>query len=466
MEKTSFTPAELRALRANLCWCELPVHTNANGISLNRVTPFPGIVLSVDAAERLAASDALMDCAMGALVGLAVADSIGHPLEFLPVAPESGQGRSSWNPGAFIDADGTGGYTQPFNKFDLEPGQWTDDASMSLCLADSLLKCGRLDGSDVRLFFWSWWHCGLNNAFRNDRTRPTRNSVGLGGNISRSLFSMQAGQQPTPVYHGGTHDAGNGSLMRLAPIALFHHSDPLRAAEDARRSSYTTHPGPIAAEACAFMAHLLVVAMRDYAAAAATPPPGGGGTAAHRFLCAVADEYEQMLAATRADAPGVAELRRMLRASEPDLGEERCWNWRGATLDLHGTMAARGSTYNGYPNDAGYFGSYCLDGLAMALHSCAMTATFDDAVAHCVNLLGDADSTGAICGQIAGAMYGYRAIHPLFRRNLQRWDDGHIALRAALLVATGDIGATADDPPAHHASAVSAADARRVAEMV
>ena len=208
MEKTSFTPAELRALRANLCWCELPVHTNANGISLNRVTPFPGIVLSVDAAERLAASDALMDCAMGALVGLAVADSIGHPLEFLPVAPESGQGRSSWNPGAFIDADGTGGYTQPFNKFDLEPRPVADDASMSLCLADSLRKCGRLDGSDVRLFFWSWWHCGLNNAFRNDRTRPTRNSVGLGGNISRSLFSMQAGQQPTPVYHGGTTTPG------------------------------------------------------------------------------------------------------------------------------------------------------------------------------------------------------------------------------------------------------------------
>ena len=98
------------------------------------------------------------------------------------------------------------------------------------------------------------------------------------------------------------------------------------------------------------------------------------------------------------------------------------------------TMKARGSLYNGYPNTPGYFGSFCLDGLAMAMHSVAMTTSFDAAIAHCVNLLGDADSTGAICGQIAGALYGYGAIHPRFKSDLHKWDDGQIALRAALLV--------------------------------
>ena len=75
-----------------------------------------------------------------------------------------------------------------------------------------------------------------------------------------------------------------------------------------------------------------------------------------------------------------------------------------------------------------------------------MTSTFDAAIERCVNLLGDADSNGAICGQIAGAMYmyGYRAIHPRLRSHvrshLHEWDDGHIAalLRAALLVPTVD----------------------------
>ena len=97
-------------------------------------------------------------------------------------------------------------------------------------------------------------------------------------------------------------------------------------------------------------------------------------------------------------------------------------------------MKARGSLYNGYPNTPGYFGSFCLDGLAMAMHSVAMTTSFDAAIAHCVNLLGDADSTGAICGQIAGALYGYGAVHPRFKSDLHKWDDGQIALRAALLV--------------------------------
>lgn len=153
------------------------------------------------------------------------------------------------------------------------------------------------------------------------------------------------------------------------------------------------------------------------------------------FLCAVADEYEAALAAdeSRAAAPGVSELRRLLRGREADGSKERCWNWRGGRLAIGATMRARGDEYNGYPNSAGYFGSYCLDGLAMALHSVAETSSFDAAVAHCVNLLGDADSTGAIAGQIAGAMYGFTSINPIFVEWLSQWDDGHVGLRAALL---------------------------------
>ena len=82
-----------------------------------------------------------------------------------PVASDAGLGDSSWSLAAVLLEPRpalTGsvhggerrayapGYTRPLNKFKLDAGQWTDDTSMALCLADSLLKCGALDGSDVR----------------------------------------------------------------------------------------------------------------------------------------------------------------------------------------------------------------------------------------------------------------------------------------------------------------------------
>ena len=439
--------------RRGLQFPPLAIREKPVGHALQSTTPFTAAAPSLDELEALAQTSSALDRAMGCLVGLAVGDSVGHPLEFIPVAPESGKVRSKFNLDAFVTRSeppptwscdsfrGPGGkvthsarrvqgeipgYTNACNKFQLAPGQWTDDCSMALCLADSLLKRGGLDGSDARLTFWSWWFLGYNTAFRKEPSR--HGSVGLGGNISRSLFSLAAGEAPPPRFEAPTPDAGNGSLMRLAPVALFFAEDEAAAAAAAAESSYTTHPGPIAAEACAFLAHLLCRAMRRGAFHKRL------GVDARGFLCEVADEYEATLGATRAGEPGVEELRRVLRSAEPDGGKERCWNWRDAALKIGETMKARGSLYNGYPNTPGYFGSFCLDGLAMAMHSVAMTTSFDAAIAHCVNLLGDADSTGAICGQIAGALYGYGAIHPRFKSDLHKWDDGQIALRAALLV--------------------------------
>merc|ERR1719245_1228578 len=81
-------------------------------------------------------------------------------------------------------------FNKESNSFGLKRGQWTDDASMGLCLADSLILRRGYDGSDVRERFWSWWNCGYNNAFRLDRTRPSRDSVGLGSNIAKSLQAL------------------------------------------------------------------------------------------------------------------------------------------------------------------------------------------------------------------------------------------------------------------------------------
>merc|ERR1719284_1385030 len=126
-----------------------------------------------------------------------------------------------------------------------------------------------------------------------------------------------------------------------------------------------------------------------------------------------------------------------LVTSSPVSAKERCWNWKADTLDLAGTIGARGYSYNGYPVSEGYFGSYCMDGLAMALWSVYHTSSFDEAVTRSVNLLGDADSHGSITGQLAGALYGYSTINPKFVEWLAEWDDYEFAVRALLLHQVG-----------------------------
>ena len=220
--------------------------------------------------------------------------------------------------------------------------------------------------------------------------------------------------------------------MRLAAVPIACHTDPSAAREIARASSFTTHPGCIASEACAFLANLIANLIATSASRGQEP------CNAAQLLMAEADAYiRDELSRPResvAEERAVALLRRLLNgADEPTDSTERCWNWRQPSLELRATLENRGSEYNGYPNSAGYFGSYSLDGLAMALWAVAHTSSFGEAIEACVNLCGDADTTGAIAGQIAGALYGYRAIPSQWRDDLIRWDDYEVALRAALL---------------------------------
>eukprot|EP00435_Cladocopium_sp_Y103_P067444 s278_g30.t1 len=156
---------------------------------------------------------------------------------------------------SFVQVDKVEG---SFNKFKLKPGQWTDDTSMALCLADSLLVCEGYDGADIRVRFWNWWHRGYNNAFRRDKGRHA--SVGLGGNVAQSLKDVQ-NNSPSPRFESTSQDAGNGSLMRLAPVPIFFSSTCEKAAALSEESSRTTHPGKVAAAACHFLGFFLAKAI-------------------------------------------------------------------------------------------------------------------------------------------------------------------------------------------------------------
>lgn len=284
-----------------------------------------------------------LDAAIGAVVGCAIGDAVGAPLEFLPATD-----RPDAN---YVFSSDTLEYGGHRNVFSLQRGQWTDDASMALCMADSLLVCGGFDGSDLRVRFWNWWCRGYNNAFRYEPNRS--GSVGLGGNISKSLYSMRPGVKPPPEFGREHEDAGIGSIMRLSPVPVFYHRDIEASVEFARASSLTTHPGALAAEACAFLAFTISravssrkpVDLTSDAVASATQniarETGGGEDRAgaprvdtRTFLEEAAEGYLARLDA--AESAGTVEgrslaalqaMRRLLRSEEGDASLERCWNW-------------------------------------------------------------------------------------------------------------------------------------------
>ena len=329
------------------------------------------------------------DRAAGALCGLAIADALGASLEFLPAVDEP-SAQTHVN-AATLEVVGASAAPEMTKAKALQPGQWTDDTAMALCLADSLLVTRWYCGRDIRLRFWNWWHRGYNNGFANDTKWAERRSVGLGMNIGKSLDAIKD-DAPTACYEALSNDAGNGSLIRLAPMPItFARGSVEQAMAVLAESSRTTHPGRLASSACRFLGFLLWNALNR---------PDSEHGSIRTFIDQTVGEYLEKHSHD-------GEVERLLRSNEP-AGVEQCWNWRQDHLAIAASLDARAidGAYNGYPVWREYFGSFCLDGLAVALHCVYHSASYDSAVVRCVNFLGDADSTAAICGQIAGAFYG------------------------------------------------------------
>ena len=173
----------------------------------------------------------VLDRAKGALVGLAVGDALGTTLEF--------SARDSRSHHTTL----TGG-----GPFDLAPGQWTDDTSMALALADSLLSTGRLDPADLMTRFVAWWRKGEYSC--------TGACFDIGVQTAAALRRFERTGNPV---QGTTRedDAGNGSLMRLSPAVIFGLGDPARVRQLAREQSRTTHAAPQCLDACSFLAEVV-----------------------------------------------------------------------------------------------------------------------------------------------------------------------------------------------------------------
>jgi hypothetical protein len=137
--------------------------------------------------------------------------------------------------------------------FNLQPGQWTDDTSMALCLGESLVQCHGFDPKDQMDRYVRWW--------RDGHLSCTGRCFDIGITVSAALSKYTETGYP----FSGSVDprtAGNGSLMRLAPVPLAYRENSERAIHYAGESSRTTHGVPAAVDACKFYTALILGALR------------------------------------------------------------------------------------------------------------------------------------------------------------------------------------------------------------
>ena len=283
------------------------------------------------------------------MLGLAAGDALGTTLEFK--TPETFQ--------PITDMIGGG-------PFRLMPGQWTDDTSMALCLAESLLARGGFDAVDQMHRYLRWRDEGYRSS--------TGECFDIGNTVCDALTSF------TQTGHGfsgptAEHTAGNGSLMRMAPVPLFFAHDPALAVRMAADSSRTTHGAAAAVDACRYFAALLLGAL------AGSPKEKLLEPCFSPFAGLWDDEPLQ---------PAVAAI-------------------AGGSFRMKTPPEIRGT-------------GYVIDCLEAALWAFATTGDFASGALAAVNLGGDADTTGAVYGQLAGAYYGVEGIPRAWRERIAMHD--------------------------------------------
>ncbi|MGB3412493.1 MAG: ADP-ribosylglycohydrolase family protein [Microthrixaceae bacterium] len=289
--------------------------------------------------EQTASGTSKRDRAMGALVGLAVGDAVGTTLEFKP-------------PGSFTPiTDMVGG-----GPFHLKPGQWTDDTSMAMCLAESILDLHQLDPADQLRRYVAW----RNNGYWSS----TGSCFDIGGTTTAALSRFERTGEVTDQVVD-QESAANGSLMRLAAVPIRWHADPSEAAERSGESSRTTHPASRPVDSCRVYGAMI--------AALINGRPAEG---------VLADDF-----------------------------------WQFGPLDPRVEAVTRGS-WAGKEPPAIRGSGYVVDALEAAIWSVAGAADFRDAVLRAANLGDDADTTAAIAGQLAGARWGESGIPAQWRHRI------------------------------------------------
>lgn len=306
-------------------------------------------------------SSLLADKFRGAMLGLALGDALGTTLEF--------KARDTYQ--HITDIVGGG-------PFSLEPGQWTDDTSMALCLAFSLLNCGGFNAYDQMSNYRLWRDEGAFSV--NDKC------FDIGITVSGAIQSYVDSGNP---FCGSTdpQTAGNGALMRLVSIPLFYFSSIKKVIKWAGESSRTTHGAQESISACQYYSALIWGAV--------------SGVSKRELL----DGIYEPLTGLWSDYPLSQAVERVAF---------------GAASKSRDQIKSTG---------------YVIDTIEAAIWAFANTSSFKDGALLAANLGDDADTVCAVYGQLAGAFYGEQGIPVSWVRKL--WYNHVFYLKADELLKYG-----------------------------
>lgn len=304
----------------------------------------------------------------GAILGVCVADALGGPIQFS-------------SPGEFkpiTDLE----FVKPFSQ---PVGSWSDDGSMTLCLAQSLIETkGQYDGKDVASKFHRWCSEGY---MSSDGLHAW--DIGMGTSIACEMWArvfevgdidfdamLKLVKAAPPLTREMSQ--GNGSLMRVAPIGALFHNDIAKAGEVARRQSDLTHPMPVCAEACTIYTELVAMC----------------------FEAGITKETmaQRLAARTIVDEKLRARIKNRQKAT------------MSSALAMWKIFSAQDMKSTGW----------VVDTLDCALWAFFSSDTWEQGALKVVNLGGDSDTAGAVYGGLAGAWYGVDAIPERWRANIAR----------------------------------------------
>ena len=265
--------------------------------------------------------------------------------------------------------------------FGLPAGAWGDKTAMALCLAESLVSCAGVDAADQVQRYLAWQKEG--------RWSSTGVCVGASAATARALAAAHWTGNP----YAGSHDPAQAEaepLARIGPAAALFRSDPRAAVDAAVNCARITHQSPLTLDAVRYLAALVV-----------------GALAGAKKL--------ELLAPNYSPAPGIWDP----VALKPRIRDLAAGSWRGKRprVMVTGAHAAAGA-------------------LATALWAFESGGSLKECLAAAAGLGGDADTTAAIVGQLAGAHYGAAALPPAWRATLARGDEIE-ALADALFKAGG-----------------------------
>jgi ADP-ribosyl-[dinitrogen reductase] hydrolase len=287
---------------------------------------------------------------------LAVGDALGVPVEF-----RSRDDLRAW------PVEGMSGY----GTWNQPPGTWSDDSSLTFCLAESLVNGYNLH--DISSRFVRWYREGYWGAHHK--------VFDIGGTTRRALARIEAGKHPLLTGDTDVESNGNGSLMRIVPAALFFSlSSDLGFYLGIREVSGLTH------------AHFRSV-----------------------FSCYIFSEIvrELLNGRPKPDALRIASARVSKFALDNDFKPEE--------LNLFNRILS--GCITSADQDTICSGGYVLNTLESCIWCFMTTNNYTEAVLRAVNLGEDTDTTACVTGALAGLYYGESAIPAQWRNVLAREKD-------------------------------------------